>query len=67
MATNCPYMRAFRMTLEVLDNRNNRIWRMGNVRVFFFPPISENAMAAHVIDLLGVFCFSKCVGDISVT
>jgi hypothetical protein len=29
------------MALEVLENRNNHIWRKGGVRVLVCPPISE--------------------------
>jgi hypothetical protein len=48
-----PESRAFRIALEVLEDRNNRIGGKCNIRVPCLPPIFENLIAAHVKDLLG--------------
>jgi hypothetical protein len=66
MAPDGPEARAFRMALEVLEDRNNRIGREWNIRVPCLPPIFSNLIAAHVIDLLGMVCYGECIGDISV-
>jgi hypothetical protein len=64
MATDGPEARAFRMNLEILEDRNNRIGGEWNIRVLCLPPIFENLIALHVIDLIGMICFGKCIGDI---
>jgi hypothetical protein len=55
------------MTLKVLEDSNHHIRRKGNVRVLFCPPIAEDVIAAHIIDLLGTICFSECIGGIGVS
>jgi hypothetical protein len=66
MATNCQEARDFRMNLEVLGDRNNRIRGGENVRVPFCPPISENLIASYVIHLLGTFSLGKGICEICV-
>jgi hypothetical protein len=52
MATDGTEVRAFRMALEVLEDRTNRIVGKWNIRVPCIPPIFENFITAHVIDLI---------------
>jgi hypothetical protein len=59
MATDGPEARAFRMALEVLQDRNNRIGGKWNIRVPCLPPIFENLIAVHVMHLLGTFCLGE--------
>jgi hypothetical protein len=61
-----PEAWAFRMVLEVLEDRNNRIGGKWNIRVLCRPPIFENLITSHVIDLLGTICFGEGIGDIGV-
>jgi hypothetical protein len=56
MAMNCPEARAFRIHSV----------RKGSARVRVCPSISEHAIPAYVIYLIGAFCFSKYVGEIGV-
>jgi hypothetical protein len=70
METDGPEAWAFRMALEVLQDRNNYIGGGGgwHIRVpcLHLPPIFENLIAAHVIHMLGKFCLGKGIGHICV-
>jgi hypothetical protein len=52
MEMDDPEVWAFRMALDVLQDRNNHIRGEWNITVPCLPPIFENLIAAHVIHML---------------
>jgi hypothetical protein len=66
MVSNLPEAGALVVTLQVLQDRNNRIRRKGGSRVSFCPPISENPITVHVLHLLWTFSLGKGICDIGV-
>jgi hypothetical protein len=59
-----PESWSFWMSLKVLVDGSNCIWRKGSIRMSVSPTFSENAVTTHVVHLLRPISFRKVVRDV---